>query len=58
VVEEPGGRDQVETAKIAFTDDRAERMLLEQSAQLPKGERGLIMISAPSSESELRVNDR
>jgi len=48
-------RDQVVTAKIAFTDDRAERMLREQSAQLPKGKRGLIMISGPSSASELRV---
>jgi hypothetical protein len=48
-------RDQVVTAKIAFTDDRAERMLREQSAQLPKGKRGLIMIAGPSSESELSV---
>jgi hypothetical protein len=47
--------DQVVTAKIAFTDDRAERMLREQSGQLPKGKRGLIMISGPSSESELSV---
>ena len=48
-------KDQVVTAKIAFSDDRAERMLREQSAQLPKGKRGLIMIAGPSSESELRV---
>lgn len=48
-------KDQVVTAKIAFTDDRAERMLRDQSGQLPKGKRGLIMISGPSSESELSV---
>ena len=48
-------RDQVVTAKIAFPDDRAERMLREQSAQLPKGKRGVIMIAGPSSESELKV---
>jgi len=48
-------RDQVVTATIAFSDDRAERMLREQSAQLPKGKRGLIMIAGPSSGSELRV---
>ena len=48
-------RDQVVTAKIAFPDDRAERMLRDQSAQLPKGKRGVIMIARPSSESELKV---
>jgi hypothetical protein len=48
-------RDQVVTAKVAFTDDRAERMLREQSGQIPKGKRGLIMIAGPSSESELSV---
>lgn len=48
-------RDQVVTVKVAFSDDRAGRMLREQSTQLPKGKRGLIMISGPSSESELRV---
>ena len=47
--------DQVVTVKIAFSDDRAEWMLRKQSKQLPQGKRGLIMISGPSSESELRV---
>ena len=48
-------RDQVATVKVAFSDDRAEQMLRKQSKQLPEGKRGLIMISGPSSESELRV---
>lgn len=47
--------DRVITVKVPFNDDRAERMLREESQQLPSGKRGLVMISGPSSKKELKV---
>jgi hypothetical protein len=47
--------DQVIAVKICFSDDRAEEMLTKEARQLPSGERGLIMISGPSSKKEFQV---
>jgi len=47
--------DRVVNVRIPFSDDRASRLLGAEAEQLPRGGRGLVMISGPASANELNV---